>query len=254
MLAERKSLEEKINSLHTKLEHFPEGKLICAKNGKNYKWYRSDGHQRMYIPKANRRLAERLAVKKYFSVQLEQAIQEKQAIDSYLKFHEKKTDSLEEMLADNSGYQELLIPHFQQLQHEDFEWMNSPYEKNTSHPEDLNIRCLSGNVVRSKSEAIIEMALFTNKIPFRYEQVLHFGEAILCPDFTILHPHTKKILYWEHFRLMDEKWYYEKACSKLHTYISNDILPNIQLIVTYETKEDPLTPEKVQRIIEQYLL
>lgn len=254
MLAESQRLEIKIDSLRTKLEHFPEGKLTCAKNGKHYKWYRSEGNHRVYIPKVNRRLAERLAVKKYFSVQLEQAIQEKQVIDSYLKLHDEKSGQIEQMLADNSGYQELLIPYFQQLQSEDFEWMNSPYEKNTSHPEDLNIKCLSGNVVRSKSEALIEMALFTNKIPFRYEEVLHWGEVTMCPDFTILHPCTKKIVYWEHFGLMDEEWYYEKTRSKLHTYISNGILPNVQLIVTYETKDDPLTPEKVQRIIEQYLL
>ena len=33
------------------LQDFPDGKLLCTKNGKGYKWYQSDGKNKIYIPK-----------------------------------------------------------------------------------------------------------------------------------------------------------------------------------------------------------
>ena len=65
MCLESKRLEEQIKSLQSQIESFPEGKIICTPNGNTYKWYRSDGHKSVYIPKSERKLAEQLAVKKY---------------------------------------------------------------------------------------------------------------------------------------------------------------------------------------------
>ena len=65
MCLESKRLDEQINSLHSQIKSLPEGKIICTPNGKGYKWYRSDGHKSVYIPKSERNLAEQLAIKKY---------------------------------------------------------------------------------------------------------------------------------------------------------------------------------------------
>lgn len=252
MLAESQRLEAKIKSLQEQIKNFPEGKLICAKNGKFYKWYQSDGHHRSYIPKANQKLAEQLAEKKIISVQLEQAIHEKSAVDAYLKQYDKKSVDLAEVFTNLSGVQELLSNSFHLFSKGQEEWMKAPYEKNMTHLEQLKIKAFSGNIVRSKSEAIIDMALFIKKIPFRYDAVLRLGTSILCPDFTILHPYTGQIFYWEHFGRMDEEVYYKRACVKLKEYIDNNILPNVNLIITYETKANPLTPEKIEKIVEEY--
>ena len=74
-------------ALHSKIESLPEGKIICTPNGKGYKWYRSDGHKSVYIPKSERKLAEQLAIKKYLQQIEVDCIQEKQAIDFYLRHH-----------------------------------------------------------------------------------------------------------------------------------------------------------------------
>lgn len=48
---------------------------------------------------------------------------------------------------------------------------------------------------------------------------------------------------------------YEKVLrEKLRLYMSNGIIPNIQLITTYETQEEPLDPESVEKIVEHYFL
>ena len=42
---------------------YPEGELICAKNGKWYKWYLCHQGQSLYLPKDQRGLAVKLARK-----------------------------------------------------------------------------------------------------------------------------------------------------------------------------------------------
>jgi len=252
MFAESQRLEAKIKDLEVQLSKLPKGKLLCVHNGKYHKWYHSGENPPVYIPKKERRLAEQLAVKKYLSLQQEELIQQKKVIDSYLKIHSEEKLKSEQMLSDGSDYKELLSPYFTPTSREFLDWMNSPYEKNQQYPEQLVHKTPSGNYVRSKSEVLIDMLLHMNKIPFRYECALQLGSIRVYPDFTILHPRTGKIFYWEHFGLMDEPEYYQNAYSKLKKYASCGIVPSINLITTYETKECPLSTELIERIIEYY--
>ena len=59
MRAERQRLEWEIASLKAKIAELPEGKLVCVRGGRYTKWYRSDGHKSVYIPKKQKELAER---------------------------------------------------------------------------------------------------------------------------------------------------------------------------------------------------
>ena len=67
---EHARLEEQIQELQRKLEKLPEGKLICCKDGKGYRWYQSDGHKKVYLYKKQRTLAEKLALRKYYQALL----------------------------------------------------------------------------------------------------------------------------------------------------------------------------------------
>lgn len=101
---------------------------------------------------------------------------------------------------------------------------------------------------------MIDMFLYTNHIPFRYECALSLGETTIFPDFTILHPKTGDIYYWEHFGRMDEPSYYKNVAPKLQLYISHGIIPSINLITTYETQNNPLSSEIIDKIIHYYFL
>ena len=254
MIDESCKLEEQIKNIQQQIEEFPEGKLVYASNGKGYKWYVSDGHTSVYLPKKERLLAEKLAYKKYLSLQVENMIREKRAIDFYLRHHNKEAHIKEQEFVNSPMYKDLLAPIFKPLSDELNEWKMEPYEKNDKHPENLLHITYSGNVVRSKSEAIIDMFLYKNNIPFRYECMLELGDTIVYPDYTIRHPETGKVYYWEHFGLMDQPSYSKNALSKLQLYISHGIYPSVQLITTYETKESPLRPDLVERIIKHYFL
>lgn len=112
MLEENQKLEKQIELLRARLQEFPEGKLICAANGKGYKWYRSDGKQCFYLPKKERKLAEKLAYKKYLSMKLEGALQEKRAVGFYLRHHDENLYETEQAFIHSPRYKELLAPFF----------------------------------------------------------------------------------------------------------------------------------------------
>ena len=255
MESECRRLEKKVNELQNKLTELPEGKLICARNGGDYyKWYQSDGHNKVYIPRKNRELAEQLAAKKYFSVLIQDLSNEKKAIQQYLKRHENKASNAEKLLMEESEIKNLLTSHFTTISQELSEWTKLPYENNKKYPEQLIYKSVSGKFVRSKSEMIIDMYLHINEIPFRYEAALELGTSIIYPDFTIRHPKTGEVYYWEHFGMMDSPNYAKNAGSKIQLYLSQGIIPSIRLITTYETKEKPLDSDEVQKIIEKYFL
>ncbi len=252
MLAERRRLDKEISSLQAQLKQFPAGKLICTHNNNYFKWFHSDGHSQTYIPKKNKLYAEQLASKKYLTTLLNDDVNEKRAIDFYLRHH--VPSKVPELLNDTSGFRELLASHFQPLSTELLEWMNSPFSKNPKYPEQLLHQTPSGNLVRSKSEVLIDMSLYMHKIPFRYECELILDDITLYPDFTIRHPHTGEYFYWEHFGLMDDLTYSKNACSKLQLYSANGIIPSIRLITTYETQSHPLNLDLLDKIIEFYFL
>ena len=254
MLSEHQRLEKEIKAIQAKIHEFPDGKLICTHNGKRTKWYQTDGHTQTYIPKENRKLAEQLAAKKYLSTLEKELRQEQTAIDFYLRHHNKNTGRAEQLLSDQSEYSELLSPFFTPLSIELFDCMNSPYLHNDKNPELLIYKISPGKYVRSKSESMIAMLLQMNRIPFRYECALQLGDITLFPDFTIRHPQTGQLFYWEHFGMMDNPAYARNAFSKLQLYNANEIIPSIDLLTTFETKNNPLSPEMVKKMVDYYFL
>lgn len=61
-------LQKEISLIRQQLNTLPKGKLICTGKNKYYNWYISDGHTKVYLPKKERSLAEKLALKKYLAV------------------------------------------------------------------------------------------------------------------------------------------------------------------------------------------
>lgn len=254
IMKENKKIEQQIKSIQSQLTKLPEGQIYCSSSGKHTKWFRREEQAQTYIPKKQRHLAEQLAMKKYLMLRLKNLQQEKCAIDFYLRHHDANASQKELSLFNTPAYKELLSPYFKPISQELLEWTNSPYDRCDKYPEALKHKATSGNFVRSKSEEMIDMVLYRNRIPFRYECALELGEILLYPDFTIRHPKTGETYYWEHFGLMDNADYSQKAFSKLQLYTSYGIVPTIQLITTYETKEHPLNIENVEKIVQHYFL
>ena len=251
-----------MEQLEQQLKSLPNGNLICARNGTDgryIKWYVDTGNGYRYLPKSEKALARKLALRKLFSLQHNKLTQEYELLSRYDSFHKVNSYSNEmnHLLSEESPYFELISDYFHEPKN-NFDsseaWANEPYSKNQSHPEHLLHKSLSGEKLRSKSEVIIANALYMNRIPYHYECELTLGDISLHPDFTILHPATSELFYWEHFGMMHNSVYRENTFQKLKLYSEHQIYPTDRLIATYESETLPLDSEKIQKIIEQYFL
>lgn len=249
-------IETQICTLQTQINTFPDGTIHIAHQGKYSKWYSTPSLNEThlsdycYIPKSNRKLASALATKKYMSLQLNELNQQ---LTKLRELESLITNSPSKELWNDAAYQELLTSHPHSYNQEIQDWINSDYPRNPYHPENLIHPSVSGNILRSKSEALIDTLLFYEKIPFRYECELIINGQIKYPDFTIIHPLSGRIIYWEHYGMMDSPQYAHKNLSKQLDYITGGILPNDNLICTYETIEHPLTSDLVKRTIDRFL-
>ena len=194
-----------------------------------------------------------MAHKKYLTSLIQDLEKEQKALTMYLNHHSNVMQS-DFLLSKHPEYQELLSQNHLSLSKEISDWMASPYNSNTSHPESLIHKGIANTYLRSKSEILIDMVLRNYNIPFRYEYSLEMNNSIIYPDFTIRHPHTGEFYYWEHFGLMGSISYTENAVSKLRLYTSNGIIPGINLITTYETRNNPLSIQTIEKTIDFYFL
>lgn len=255
IMKEKSRLEGEIQQIKLRLKELPKENLIIAKNGERYrKWYCSDGKQIKYIPKGERNAFIELISKKFLVARLKALEQEQKAIISYLKHHKEDLYLEEQELLQNPEFEEFVSNIYKPKEKQFQEWMNAPYKKNTFHPENLIHKTRSGICVRSKSEVLIARILSEYHIPFRYECALQLDEKCIYPDFTILHPVTGEVFYWEHFGLMDDVSYSQNTFSKMQLYNMNGIIPSVNLITTYETEKHPLSEEMIEEIVKYYFL
>ena len=178
--------------------------------------------------------------------------QEKDAIAHYFKCYSDIQPNRHASLLLDSEYHELLSNHLLPAREELLQWNRADYQRLTDFDDQLIHKTASGTYVRSKSEVLIDMVLYQNKIPFHYEEKLILGQTTLYPDFTIRHPKTGQFFYWEHFGMMDDPKYLQNTCAKMSLYLSSHIYPGVQLITTYESSSCPLTLEVIENIVHQY--
>ena len=241
-----------ISDLEAQLHSLPQGSLHIKHDGKYTKYYLYHNNKEQYLSKLRSPLISQLAYKKYVQANLDDLLNEKYSLELYLS-NIANTSSTERLFSNSDFNAVFQFPHKASLLSEElYNWANTDYPSNPHHPETLIHSSPSGNILRSKSEAIIDMLLWQNNVPYRYECELILGETIMFPDFTIKHPVSGKLYYWEHFGLMDNSSYRKNAFSKLSLYSDYEIIPSINLITTFETKDNPLQVNDVLSIISQH--
>lgn len=229
------------------------GDLSCNKNGKYVKWYYTYENVRKYISKQEKEFAKLLAKRKYLT-QLKNDLEKERRI--LLTLIDIKPDSEGNHLGmlESAEYAELLQGEVKPENEYYESWMKEKYETNPFHPEGLLHDVGEGLVVRSKAEAMIVAVLRKYKIPFRYECVCYLGKEKVYPDFTIIHPKSGKKYYWEHLGKMSDPGYYSDQYKKLKKYNDAGIIMGINLIITTETGEMPLSYTTIESRIKEFFL
>ena len=243
----------RLSELKKQLEGCPSGTLQISKS-RHYYTYRqktADGKVR-YIPKNQEELARQLAFKNYLKLQIEELENTLCALQLCQKQIEKCGDKADRYLYENEGASRLLKDAFPIRNALLAAWAAQPPAVSAPYQEARIQRCRSGHIVRSKSERMIDNALFAAQIPFRYEDPLTIGNITIHPDFTIRHPLTGQFLYWEHFGMMDRPAYVNRAMQSIALYAGNGYYPFHNLIVTFEAECSPLSDAQIDLMIDYY--
>lgn len=234
----------------------PNGFLrICCHGDRTQYYQRTDpkDFSGVYIQEKDIELAQKLAQKHYDKKVLASIEKELNATEKYLSsLQSQKPEQIYEKL--HKERQKLITPIRKSDSEYVKEWEQVEYrgkEFENGAPEFYSAK---GERVRSKSEMIIADLLGKEAIPYRYEYPIYLkGFGNVYPDFTVLNLKERKEIYWEHLGMMDDTNYVEKTLRKITAYEQNKIFPGENLILTYETKTNPINLKIVRLMIERYL-
>lgn len=79
------SIQQELKHIEKLKKEFPQENLICAKNNQYYKWYLKTEAGTTYLPKQNKDMAQKLALKKYYQLRENELKVELEACRAYMK-------------------------------------------------------------------------------------------------------------------------------------------------------------------------
>lgn len=226
------------------LQSMPEGKIRISSHKGIARYYHvvdeEDSNSGQYIRKSDMTLIRQLAQKGYLSKIVASAESEMTVIRRMIKSYPKVVP--ETVYYDLCPERkELVAPLF--LNDTDYVewWMSETYRSNPIEPEEKCYETKRGDLVRSKSEAMIADAYFDLGIPYKYEYPIDVGNGVTrFADFAVLDIRSRKVYYHEHLGLLDRPDYLKKNMKKLKDYRAIGIFTSKNLILTMETEDHPL--------------
>lgn len=253
-----RELEERKRRLETELKTAPPGALnIRTQNGKNYysvRYPKTGNRKKVYRKgiSGDKQLIRALVRKKY----LEQAIEGTQkdiqiirkALSGYVDTNEESV-----MMGYLERYPELRA-HIYGGRQSDREWASDYTPAYGLHGENLKSTSANGIKMRSRGEIIIAGRLDYYHIPYRYEDQYKHPDLDRVPDFKIRRPRDGKIIYWEHFGLVNDDEYMKGTGLKLTEYEVNGIVPWDNLIITYDQIDGGIDVRIIDAMIQGWLL
>lgn len=238
------------------LANAPEGILRVCCSGQRTQYYRRENEKDgngTYLRKKNRDIICKLAQKEYDQKVLRVVEKELRTIEKCLaEYPTIQAELIYEQL--HRERQKLVTPVLETEEQYIRKWESFIYEGKMFEENAPEFYTAKNERVRSKSEWIIADLLNREGIPYRYECPLELkGMGRIYPDFMVLNVKKRKEFYWEHLGLMDDAAYADKALQKIIQYEQNGIYPGDKLIITHETRKNPLSQKQVKIMIEHYL-
>ena len=245
---EYQRLEAEIERLELEIAKFPAGELRAYKSGKRTKFYcRTEEGDYLYIKRADKDRLLKLARKGLYLAEKKDLLEQREYLRGLLDA--PSGIAVKKKYLAHPGIKELLGAAKASFS----EWEEAPYERSSEYPERLVVPTKKGDMVRSKSEGMIADALFQAQIPYRYEAITPQLKGVGIPDFIVLSPYSRHEIVWEHFGMMDRPDYCRRASGKLKDYFDLGLIPDQNLICTYESKEHPLNLQSVEEQIKKIL-
>lgn len=255
----RNQIRDRIGDLQIELESLPDGELFIYTRDSKAHYYKR-------LPKVgNRKKERRIGIKK--DPDTLNALVRKKYITSALVLLNKNAELLEELInhfspADENSVMVDFTEKYPELskavysgEKKDIIWQGAGAEAEdaTYHPENLKSTASDGSRRRSVGELLIGTKLDHYNIPYRYEVRAH-PDLPYMPDFTIKRPRDGKVIYWEHFGMVNDDEYMEGNRKKLIEYESVGIVPWENLIITYNQRDGGINEKLIDAMIHGWLL
>lgn len=254
-MTERKKLLERLLAENdAAMAKDPDGMLRASRHHGGYQYYVRESKQDKngrYIPNEEVEYAQQLAQAEYHR-QLDQALRnELQMLHKWkcLCAEDPWDVALQKLTAPKRALVEVPV-----LSDEDYAvaWSAMEYPRKEFREDMPELFTAKGERVRSKSEVIIANALCAAGIPYHYEMPLKLKKGrVIHPDFTVLRVQERKAILWEHLGMMDDHEYRLDALARMRDYETNGYYLGYNLIVTFETRKQPLDTRTVHGIVEQ---
>ena len=252
--AELKSLKAISQKARKALKGAPEEALVCSRSNGNIQFYsrkKSDvkATHGTYIKKKDRALAAKLAQAEYERTVLQIADDQIKVLNKFLSnYIADPIQKAYEMMPEDK--RNLVKPHILTDEQYANEWIAQKYTGLAFMQGTAVFQTESGENVRSKSEKMIADKLRLLGIPYRYEcPLMLYNTKTVYPDFTLLNVKARKVLFYEHFGMMDDPVYAANAITKLHEYQASGLSFGKNFMATFESKSDPLDLKVMERII-----
>ena len=249
-------LKEVIRAKEEALKDVPAGSLnVFASSGKvQFYLKNASDKKRKYLRKDEAGMIQKLCQKEYDQKVLAVAAKELHILENCR--HQYPITLCEEVFENIHKQRQLRIdPIIVPEERFVAEWKSQTYINKPFHEDYPEYYTDREERVRSKTEVLIANALNKYNIPYKYECPLSLdGNLIIHPDFTVLNVRHRKEYYLEHFGMMDDEEYMQKALKRIELYEKNNIFPGERLIVTHETSKYPINLKLLDRIICHYFL
>lgn len=233
-----------------------EGHLLISTRGKRADFYHvrnpQDRHGK-YIHDGDIALAKALATKDYSLKVLRKLEREKRLLDRYIRLLEAGTaeDVFSKMCA---ARRELVTPVLVSDEVRAKMWEEETFTQSTYKPEMKIYPTKKGDLVRSKSEVFFADMYLEMGIPYRYEEVIALEDGQLeAPDFSLWDRKRRRVIYHEHFGLMDDPVYRKRNLKKVDDYRRSGIFTGKNLILTFEGDGAVLNMKEMRAMIEKIM-
>ncbi len=128
-------------------------------------------------------------------------------------------------------------------------WVQENFQRN-SHAFAYEHFTKNGVPVRSKAESMIGTALEYREWLFICEPRMNFHIEVKCPDFAVMMPKTRKIIYLEHFGKMGDPKYVKDTMNKLVLYSQYGLKLGDNFFFTWESDTKPLNEHDIKTVLD----
>ena len=248
---------ERKRTLESMIQKCPQGRIDVTTIQGYPRYYWVNGSQKKYLNKDQAGFIASLIGKPYYRQMLQKLDEELAVLQNFLaqydpnaliRIYENMSTERKKLIRPLALPDDLFAKAWMEECSHLLAAQTNPYPK----PDEYQTR--NGEFVRSKSEKILADTFAYYGLFYVYECPLFLDGVWVYPDFRLLNLRTRQTWYWEHFGMMDNPEYAEKAIQKIHRYENSGIFIGESLIVTMETSKGQLSSKEIDLLIHQHLL